>query len=210
MDEMQAIFNDPRLCIHNYTDDVVNSIKDLNILDLMNVKCWCKLLNNTIVAYVSTLDIARGAGLTRIKTDYRRSIGKDDLAPPLVGGQFLQFEEIRWDRLEQYYFEAVEEMRLNNDPMFRFLMPFNREWMLLEAALGIVNKCNSITAKKFRNRVMSYIAEYIKNVNYQYYSDIINAMKKENRELREKLESSNTERLLLMSIISEDPDRYRK
>lgn len=201
----RLLFNDPNYIVPNYSQVVVDNMKTLNILDLMNVKCWCKLLNNTIVAYVSTLDIARGAGLTRTKTDYRRSINTS--APPLVGGQFLQFEEIRWDRLEQYYFEVVEEMRLNNDPMIRFLMPFNREWLLLEAALGIVNKCNSTTAKKFRNQAMRYIADYVKNINYKFQADIIYCLQQQIKEYQSKLESAETERALLLSIIHElDPD----
>ena len=206
MDEMQSTFYDPTFQVQNYSSDIVNNMTSLNILDLMDVKCWCKLLANTIVAYVSTIDIARGAGLIYSRKDYRR------IAPQLVEGQYMpvEYEEIRWKTFEQYYGEAVNDMIEDHDPMLRFLMPFNREWILLEPALGIVNRCNNATAKKFRSRAMRYIAGYIKNLNYQYHFNMLKAMKMENEELREKLESANTERLLLMSIISEDPDRYRR
>ena len=199
----RLLFNDPNYIVPNYSQVIVDNMKTLNILDLMNVRCWCKLLNNTIVAYVSTLDIARGAGLIKTEVDYRRV-----LASPLEGGQqYLEYNRIRWDRLEQYYFEVVEEMRLNNDPMIRFLMPFNREWLLLEAALGIVNKCNSTTAKKFRNQAMRYIADYVKNINYKFQTDIIYCQQQQIKEYKEKLESAETERALLLSIIHElDPD----
>jgi len=199
----RLLFNDPNYIVPNYSQVIVDNMKTLNILDLMNVKCWCKLLNNTIVAYVSTLDIARGAGLVYYRKDYRRT------APQLVEGQSmpLEYEEIRWKTLEQYYFEVVEEMRLNNDPMIRFLMPFNREWLLLEAALGIVNKCNSTTAKKFRNQAMRYIADYVKNINYKFQADIIYCQQQQIKEYQAKLESAETERALLLSIIHElDPD----
>lgn len=199
----RLLFNDPNYIVPNYSQVIVDNMKTLNILDLMNVKCWCKLLNNTIVAYVSTLDIARGAGLIKTEVDYRRVIA----SPPEGGQQYLEYNRIRWDRLEQYYFEVVEEMKLNNDPMIRFLMPFNREWLLLEAALGIMNKCNSTTAKKFRNQAMRYIAEYVKNINYKFQADIIYCQQQQIKEYQAKLESAETERALLLSIIHElDPD----
>ena len=201
MDEMQAIFYDPTLQVQNYSSDIVNNMTSLNILDLMDVKCWCKLLANTIVAYVSTIDIARGAGLIRlVKSGHPTSWMPNS----------PEYEVVRWKTFEQYYGEAIQDMIEDHDPMIRFLMPFNREWILLEPALGVVNRCNNATAKKFRSRAMRYIAGYIKNLNYQYHFNMLKAMKRENEELREKLESSNTERLLLMSIISEDPDRYRR
>ena len=81
----RLLFNDPNYIVPNYSQVIVDNMKTLNILDLMNVKCWCKVLNNTIVAYVSTLDIARRAGLIRTKTDYRRSINTS-APPPTSGG----------------------------------------------------------------------------------------------------------------------------
>lgn len=199
---MNDLFTDPTFQTTNYSADIVNNMNSLNILDLMNVRCWCKLLANNIVAYVSTIDIARGAGLVFLdKHEHISATGCRNL---------YETETIRWKTFEQYYGEAIADMIEDNDPMLRFLMPFNREWILLEPALGVVNRCNNATAKKFRSRAMRYIAGYIKNLNYQYHFNIIQAMKRENEELREKLESSNTERLLLMSIISEDPDRYRR
>lgn len=198
----RLLFNDPNYIVPNYSQMIVDNMKTLNILDLMNVKCWCKLLNNTIVAYVSTLDIARGAGLTKKSVSgHHYDNGRPTSWTPIM------YEVVRWKTLEQYYFEVVEEMKLNNDPMIRFLMPFNREWLLLEAALGIVNKCNNTTAKKFRNQAMRYIAEYIKNINYKFQSDMIYCLQQQIQEYQSKLESAETERALLLSIIHElDPD----
>ena len=131
-------------------ENVINNINKINILDVLKVDGYCIFIENSLLTYVYAKDIAIGAGLVETKHDrVDTSVDKPH-------------EFIIWNRFVKYFNESIEELQMVNPDILRFIQPLDiNSYILLEVALGILNRCNNITAKKFRANLMFKVVPII-------------------------------------------------
>lgn len=131
-------------------ENVINNINKINILDVLKVDGYCIFIENSLLTYVYAKDIAIGAGLNKEEEKFSTTSGRKS------------YDNIRWNRFIQYFNETVEELQMVNPDILRFIQPLDiNSYILLEVALGILNRCNNTIAKKFRATLMFKVVPII-------------------------------------------------
>jgi len=159
--------------------DMINKINRIPIFDIMNVKGYIQVINNRECIYVYATDIARGSGL--VFQD-----NKDYIHKKITATSCSNFTEtIRWQTVEKYFNEAIEDLKDFNPFLLQFIQPFDRNsYILLEVALLILNRVNSKQGKRFRGLLMTYIVPFIRQAAIDYYLKEVQQLQDNVKDLR--------------------------
>ena len=151
-----------------YDPQILSSINTINILNIMNVRGYCDINDNKQI-YVLSEDIARGIGLERIDTDYRRPISQDKFAGQHTGRQnYLQFTKIRWSDFNKYiqntffFFNDTNPNILN-----KLIYPVTYGvYIPVEVILKVLMDLRNDTAKQFQYKLITIIVPQILELSY--------------------------------------------
>ena len=168
-------------------NEIIEGINRINLLGVLNVRGYCFIIEGKLLTYVMAADIAVGAGLV----DERVKVSATG------GGNF--YENIRWNRMEEYFNQAVEELKAYNEAynngdnsILNFIQPFDRNsFILLEVAMGILNKVNSQKGKEFRGALMMYVVPMIQQQAIMEYQIQIKEMQNEIEDLQDRVDYQN-------------------
>lgn len=173
-------------------NEIIEGINRINLLGVLNVRGYCIIIEGRLITYVMAADVAVGAGLNRINTKTTRQ---------LVGAQesTYSYESIRWDTVEEYFNQAVEEIKEYNktynngdNSILDFIQPFDRNsFILLEVAMGILNKVNSQKGKEFRGALMMYVVPMIQQQAIMEYQMQIQQMQEKMDEMESIIDYQN-------------------
>ena len=180
------------------TAGVLDKINKINILGCLNVDGYCILIERRLCTYVLARDIAIGAGLV---------INRNDRGTTSCAKDTEKYQTIRWNTFTDYFNMALEELRMVNPDIIRWIQPLDtNSYILLEMALGILNHCNSETAKAFKGQLMFNIVPKIQNDTIsellQQLEDMNNNLEDKDQQLGHLLKPTKSNQLFRMTEIS--------
>ena len=173
------------------SNDIIEGINRINLLGVLNVRGYCVIIEGKLLTYVMAADIAVGAGLTKIDNS-RTTIDVRTSA-------HIPYEAIQWNRVEEYFNQAIEELKAYNEAynngdnsILNFIQPFDRNsFILLEVAMGILNKVNSQKGKEFRGALMMYVVPMIQQQAIMEYQSQIQQMQEKMDEMENIIDYQN-------------------
>lgn len=146
--------------------------------------------------FVLARDIAIGGGLCRYEEKSSHTGVRN-------------YESILWSRFTEYFNETVAEIIAINRDLAQFIQPLDQNgYILLEVALGILNRCNNATAKKFRAELLFNIVPKIQNDTIAKFMESLNqlgsSIDQQNKEIEYYKHWTNTNELFRSTEIAKD------
>lgn len=178
------------------SQDILSQINSIDILGVINVDGYCQIVERKLCTFVLARDIAIGGGLCR--TEERSS-----------HTGVRNYTSILWNRFTEYFNNTVAEIVAINRDLAQFIQPLNTDgYILLEVALGILNRCNNATAKKFRAELLFNIVPKIQNDTIAKFMDSLNqlgnSLDKQTQEIQYYKHWTNTNELFRSTEIAKD------
>lgn len=172
-------------------NEIIEGINRINLLGVLNVRGYCIIIEGRLITYVMAADVAVGAGLVEIK--------HNRVATNVDTGVDNPYQTIIWNRVEDYFNQAVKEIEEYNktynngdNSILDFIQPFDRNsFILLEVAMGILNKVNSQKGKEFRGALMMYVVPMIQQQAIMEYQMQIQEMQNEIEDLQDRVDYQN-------------------
>lgn len=156
-------------------EDIWKRVNNINILGVLQVNGYCIMIEGRLLTYIFARDIAIGGGLTNTT---RGRYATESGCTTSCTTDNRSYEVIRWNTFTEYFNDAVEEISLVNPDLLQFIQPLDtNSYILLEVALGILNRCNNKIAKQFRGKLLYIAVPYIQQQVLQEYNIKIEELK---------------------------------
>lgn len=178
------------------SQDILSQINSIDILGVINVDGYCQIIERKLCTFVLARDIAIGGGLCRYEEKSSHTGVRN-------------YESILWSRFTEYFNETVAEIIAINRDLAQFIQPLDQNgYILLEVALGILNRCNNATAKKFRAELLFNIVPKIQNDTIAKFMENLNqlgsSIDQQNKEIEYYKHWTNTNELFRSTEIAKD------